>query len=202
VEWSVAIREHFAQLALQIGTRGAIGEVTALLAAGQTSSTAYLELVEQHGVARERWFQKDRLDLVIGFVRSILELGPLNPEHLRDVTQLKEFLHVAEGELASERPAEIASLLQEQLEIILADREITEQEDLYQVELQRAFDLGYDQYLLLIRTVLEKVWADLSAIAVEDSAHPEALRIRNQLIALEPMYRLAVAQPRTLGALY
>jgi hypothetical protein len=202
VEWSVAIREHFAQHALQIGTRGAIGEVTALLAAGQTSSTAYLELVEQHGVAREGWFQKDRLDLVIGFVRSILELGPLNPEHQRDVSRLKEFLRIAEGELASERPAEIASLLQEQLEIILADREINEQEDLYQVELQRAFDLGYDQYLLLIRSVLERVWADLSVLVVGDSTHPEAVRIRRQLTALEPMYRLAVVQSRTLGALY
>jgi hypothetical protein len=202
VEWTPAIREHFAHLALQIGTRGAIGEVTALLAAGQTSPTSYLEVVERHGVARELWFQKDRLDLVIGFVRSILELGPLNTEHQRDVIQLKEFLHVAEGELASERPAEIASLLQEQLEIILADREINEEEDLYQVELQRAFDLGYDQYLLLIRTVLEKVWADLSAIAVGNAVSPEAVRIRKQRTTLEPLYRLAVAQPRTLGALY
>lgn len=202
MEWSAAVREYFTQVAIERGAQSPIGEFIALLASGQAAPGLYSEVVERHGLLREHWFRNDRLDLVLGYVRAALEAGPLDRERQRDVTHLKEWLEIAEGEFATHRPVEVATLLQGQLEVILDDREISEAEDLYQVELQRAFDLGYDQYLAFTRTVLERVRSDLSMVNADALAGPARARLRRQRAALEPLYCLAVAQPRTLGALY
>jgi hypothetical protein len=201
MEWSTAVQEHFSRLAREIGTRGPTGELIALLASGHSEPIAYHEIVERHGVARETWFRQQSLDLVLGYARACLETGALDANRQSDISHLKEFMDVGEGEFATQRPAEVASLLQEQLEMILADGVIDENEDLYQVELQKAFDLGYDQYLLFTRVVLERVWARLSHMA-DNATDLEAGWARRRLYALEPLYRLAVAQPRTLGTLY
>ncbi|MEP6689783.1 MAG: hypothetical protein ABJD07_01435 [Gemmatimonadaceae bacterium] len=202
MEWSAAIREHFARVADERGVAGPAGELIALLATGWTEPGAYLEVVDRRGVRREVWFHKDRLDLVLGFVAFALEIGRLDADHLRDVTQLKEWLEVADGEFAAFRPAEVATLLQAQLEDILEDFEIDSPEDLYQFELQRAFDLGYDQYLTFTRPVVERVWAELAGTVAIASAASNAstMQLRRQAAALEPLYRLATSHAPRIGA--
>jgi hypothetical protein len=202
--WSGELRAYFTNLGITAGTGGPIGQVVALLASGGASRLAYRELLDRHGLRREQWFHKDRLDLVLGLVSTYLETGEFNSDRQRDVSQLKEFLEIREGEFAEFRPAEVATLLQTQLDYILQDREIDSSEDLQLAELQRAFDLGYDQYLSFVRRVLERVWRDLSIGAAELESERGAVdeAIVRQIAVIEPLYRMAISQRRTLGALY
>lgn len=202
MEFSIAVREHFAQLAIRRGTRGAIGELTEILASGQTAPEQYHEIVLRDGLEREIWFRKDRLDLVLGYVASVLESGTLDSDRQRDVLMLKEWLDIAEGDFAMYRPSEVAVILQNQLEIILADWQVDEAEDVYQVALQTAFDLGYDQYLAFTRVALERAWAELSTLTEAGESCQSNSVLQGRRAALEPLYRLAIAQPRTLGDLY
>lgn len=202
LEFSVAVQEHFAQWADRRGTRGAIGELTGILASGKADPERYHEIVARDGLEREIWFRKDRLDLVLGYVESALETGSLDRERQRDISALKEWLDIAEGDFARYRPSEVSAILQKQLELILADLRVDEAEDVYQVVLQTAFDLGYDQYLAFPRVTLERAWAELSTLSETAGSRPSTDHLQSRRAALEPLYRLAIAQPRTLGDLY
>lgn len=204
MDWSPFVRDHFSALAEAHGTSGPVGVLVGLLASGELSEGAYKAHVSQLGLGREEWFRKQRLDLILGFVERALEQGPLTPERQQEIAHLKLALKVAEGEFAALRPVEIATILREQLAVVLADGEIDHGEDVYQVELQRAFDLGYDQYLTLGRSAFEHAMqALLDHQAALTQGYPdEQERIGRRIAALEPLYRLATARPRTPGALY
>jgi hypothetical protein len=134
--------------------------------------------------------------LIIGYVREALQSGTLAATHLSDVRILSLCLAVPAGEFMDLRPAEIAALLGDQLDRILEDAVIDDEEELYQVDLQAAFGLGYDDYLMLVRRAFERAYADLSARAARGESVADKLR------AIEPIYRLAISRPRTLGALF
>jgi hypothetical protein len=184
------------------GTRGAIGELVELLAREQVSPHQCREIIARDGLEREVWFHKDQLDLVLGYIESVLEAGTLDKDRQNDIAALKDWLDIKEGEFAMYRPSEVAAILQRQLETILADWQVDEAEDVYQVALQTAFDLGYDQYLALTRVVLERAWAELLSLSDSKVDSHSSIVLQKRLAALEPLYRLAVAQPRTMGDLY
>lgn len=204
MDWSSFVREHFCALAESNGIRGPVGTIVALLASGRLSLASYDAHVTEHGLEREEWFRKQRLDLILGLVSSALEKGALALEHEQELARLKLALRVEEGEFAALRPVEIATILRQQLEVLLEDGEIDHAEDLYQVQLQRAFDLGYDDYLSLGRGAFESAMRErLERQVIASKRDPEAYeRISRQIVVLEPIYRLATARPRTPGALY
>jgi hypothetical protein len=115
---------------------------------------------------------------------------------------LKKIFEVEEGEFLRHRPVELATLLGAQLDMILEDSVIDPSEDVYQVALQEAFDLGYDQYLALCRRALEHGWFRLWEALREQRDPYLAQYLRERIDDLEPLYRLAQMQRRTLGALY
>jgi hypothetical protein len=193
---SRTLQAHFSGLAASAGTSGPIGEVVHLLSVGELTPTVFGALCRKHGLQREQWFRGQVLDLVIGYVQDALRSGALTSAHQADVRILSMCLDISAGEFVDRRPAEIAALLGEELERILDDDVIDDAEELYQVDLQTAFGLGYDDYLTLVRTAFERAHADLSARAARGEAVGAKLR------ALEPIYRLATSRPRSLGALY
>lgn len=191
---------YFRNLSENQGVEGPIGELTAYLAGGNIDSSYYQTVVEKYGLASERWFEGQRLDLLLGYTQSCIDAGErlttLQIEHLK---LLRSFLRIRDGEFASVRPAEVATILREQLHLILTDAFIDTEEDLYQTQLQNLFGLGYDDYFRMTRVVFERVWDDLK-IEYNSLMHQEITVAK--MVALEPLVRLAVAQTRSLGALY
>jgi hypothetical protein len=100
------------------------------------------------------------------------------------------------------RPAEIAAILNEEVEIALADGLLDEQEELHLVRLQIALDLGYDDFLRLCRGSLERGIQALNdeAISRADAGCPADLEIK--IASLTPLASLAKMQRRSPGALY
>lgn len=188
----------FAALGAAQGTAGPIGELTAHLATGNRDPLVYREVRERHGFGAEPWFQAQRLDIVLAYARACSERGRrLSDGQLAELRALRSFLHVRDGEFAENRPAEVASIVREQVEEILADAVINDAEDVYQVEFQAAFGLGYDDYLSMARIVFERVWSDLQR---EESAGNGSPAERKRA-ALGPIVRMATARARTSGAL-
>lgn len=198
-----AVARHFTKVVAAGGDQGPIGELAAVLATGRLDRAALWAVFERHGAEREAWFRRQLLDLVLGYVDAALtDTDSLSAETLADVRALRSALHIADGEFMTLRAAELAAIMRGQLERILDDAVVTDAEELEQVDLQAAFGVGYDDYLLLTRTAFEAAYSALrdqeacagSAEAIDD--------VRRKLAALEPVYRLATARQRTLGGLF
>ena len=199
------LRSHFSTALADGGSTGAVGEILLLLSQGVLDGREFAEIIKKHELHREPWFRHQRLDLIIGYVNALLSDGELDSQSLKSIKTLKKCLEVAEGDFVSLRPAEVAAVLTGQLEQILEDDFIDEMEDLRQTELQAAFDLSYDQYLQLTRAEFERAMASLqerSELAKRTRDNNSARLLDERIAALNPIYQLAISQPRRLGALY
>lgn len=196
-QYSPLLRTHFASMERELGGHGPIASLIRLLAEGELTDEAFQQVAESNGVRKEPWFRGQLLDLILGYIRTALSDHPrLSSENQQDVHRLRRHFEVGDGEFMERRPAEIAAILNEQLAAILEDGIIDAEEELYQVELQAAFGIGYDDYLRVCRLAIENAFFDLTARAERDSD------VRPKLRALEPLYRLAALQSRTLGSLF
>ncbi len=194
---------HFSQLVATHGGRGPVGELAAVLATGRLDRAALRDVLDRHAAEREPWFRRQVLDLVLGYVDAALaDAGELSPACLADVRALRGALHIADGEFMALRPAELAAVVRGQFERILDDAVVTDTEELYQVDLQAAFGVGYDDYLALGRTAFEAAYAALGAEEARVGTAAGVDDVRRRLAALEPVYRLATAHQRTPGALF
>ena len=143
--------------------------------------------------------------MVLEYITELLDNGPIQMGELASITNLTKCLGITEGDFVSLRPAEVATILVGQLREILKDDWIDDGEDLYQLSLQAVFDLSYDQYLQLTRTEFEKAMASLLERVRQAKHTGTQARVREletRIAALGPLYRLSIAQPRTLGALF
>lgn len=193
------IREYFASLASHYSA-GPIAELVAILADGGFDAAIIDAHIKRHGVAREDWYHRQVTDLGIGFIDHCLRRGGLDRQALANVHLLNSCLGLESGAYFRFRPAEVAARLATQMDRILEDAVITDEEELYQVELQAAFALGYDEYLSLVRGAVERAYAGLQEAAHLGST--DSRRASQNLVRLEPLYRLVTARPRRSGALY
>ena len=177
----------------------------AALAQPQASRQELEQILSSHGLSQNGAVRQQIIDLVLQFVDESLQDSGLTESLVVEIRTLKAFLEIREGEFFKYRPVEVSEILTNQLNRILGDFVIDRSEDLYQVELQAAFDLGYDQYFGLTRRAFEEtmeLW-DAQIRQAQAGNDKDALEILKQKRAgLEPFMKLAMAQQRTLGALY
>lgn len=188
--------EHFQTIVSTGVNRGPIGAIVRELAAGNLSADTFERIAGDFGVAREDWFRGQVLDLFLDYLRALLKSTRLSPEHRSRLTRLRRELAVTDGEFMLRRPAEVAAIVDEQLERILDDGIIDGAEELEQVELQTAFGIGYDDYLLVSRRAFERIHSELAPLAERSPDAAYKLRMLN------PLYLLVTSRPRTLGALF
>lgn len=123
------------------------------------------------------------------------------PEERQAIRRLKVGLGIEEGAFYARRRAEVRDVLTSQVRHLLIDESVDYSEALYQVELQRLFDLGYDQYLELTRdefkTLVDKF---IERVAADGVVRPEdAQDFRRRLSALDTVYRLTPEQRTALA---
>jgi hypothetical protein len=196
------IHDYFAQLARVREYRGPLGLLVECLGHGELTRKRRHQILGEAGLLYDLTFRKAELDLLLAFALSAMETKSFDLDHEVALRLVKEVFEVEEGEFLEHRPVELATLLGAQLDMILEDGVIDPSEDIYQVALQDAFDLGYDQYLALCRRALEHAWFRLWEALREQRDPYLAQYIRKQLDDLGPLYLLAQKQRRSLGALY
>lgn len=195
---SARAMEYFREVHQSAGARGVVGEVLGIIAGGADDAFACANAAKLHGATGEEWYRRECVDLVLGYVKHLVEDATLDAEAVRDVNVLKARLQIRHGDFTQLRPVAVARVLQDQLELLLADGHIDQTEDLYQVELQGMFDLGYDEYLALVGAVLADHWSRMSdqLARVRWRNAETATELEAKLRALEPLYRLAVGRGR------
>lgn len=137
------------------------------------------------------------LDLIIEFIQSALEDAVPIARHSMAVAHLKRYFEVKEGEFVAARANVIAQIIGERLDVILEDGVIERTEDLEQAELQRMFDLSYDEYLALGRGAIVRAFAGLSEGTPPYTGSPRSRGLKLSL--LEPLYKLATAHDKASG---
>jgi hypothetical protein len=196
------IQDHFSELWRSGAYSGPLGELVERLGTGNLTLQGRRQILGDAGALHDLDYRKAELDLLLSFVGRVIDSGIFGPDGQKAFTLLKKIFDVQEGEFVRYRPVELATLLGSQLDTILEDSVIDPSEDVYQVALQDAFDLGYDQYLALCRRALEHAWFRLCE-ALREEREPNLVKYRQgRLDDLEPLYQLAQMQRRTLGALY
>lgn len=192
-------RQIFQSYVEEHGDAGLIGRLAAHLAGGSLRRESADEIL---GSRPPAWLKPALLDLLLFYLKSVLSDHRLSTDEQFTVRELKLLLRINEGEFIDYRRAEIAALLSEQLERMLLDDHIDNSEALQQIELQRVFDLGYDQYLALTRLSVEAAVERL----IRQVEAPTSVEERNtasaKLNALKTVHLLSEAQRRRLGHRY
>ena len=130
-------------------------------------------------------------------VRALLEraelaaMGGLISENaLADLEVLKRTLQIGEGDILIYERERLARLLTSQFDLLLEDCDLTPAEDFYQASLQDVFDIGFDDYLGLIRPSLTAGWLRLDKAAESDLSE-DRFYAKQRLENLRPLCRLA-----------
>jgi hypothetical protein len=196
------IQKYFTEWIATHGSAGPHGELARWLATGEIEPSQYPEIVARHGVDRVPGFRDGVLDMVMSYAERCFVDGPPSVRDVAEIRILRRALHVADATLSDRRPVELSLILRSVFEAVLADGVIEDWEDLYLVEVQAAFGIGYDELLSLARPALEEAVANLERRLAAEPRLGDRRLAAAKLAALEPMYRLAAARPPSLGRLH
>lgn len=98
---------------------------------------------------------------ILHYIWAALDDHHLSPEELQRIRQLKRYFQLEEGDLVRFQRQGVIHLLLTEMALILRDRTVDSAEEVHQVDLQAALDLGYDQFLELIEGQLRPVVEEL-----------------------------------------
>src|ERR1043166_5042771 len=153
--------------------------LAARLACGDLSAEEAMKFIANFGLHNDRSFRGILLDWILDYIRQALASRPLAAEVADAVEPMKHVLGIREGDFYNFRPLEIKAILCGQLDLILEDGVLEDHEELAQASLQRAFDLGYDQYLALTRPRYEIALQEIRA-ALLNAKPSEIPRLERQ----------------------
>lgn len=101
--------------------------------------------------------QSESIDFIFDFVELILEDGILTLEEMNTLTFLKRYLHIKEGDfLKYHKEFKIQEIIYLQMQKIYSDLFVDNKEALTKTDLQKLFDLSYDQFLHFERKAVEE----------------------------------------------
>ena len=98
--------------------------------------------------------KKESLSLVINYARICLEDDILTEEEMHNISMLKRFLHICEGDFYKYNYNDsVKELLSCQLHKMYKDNIIDKDEALMKTDLQQLFGLSYDEFLVIVNDV-------------------------------------------------
>jgi len=114
---------------------------------------------------------------LVYYIGMALEDHHLSEEEQRQILALKRYLRLEEGDLLRSQRQAVTNLLLAEMGLILRDARVESAEEMHQVDLQRALDLGYDQFLDLVEDAIRPLVDDIFN-ELRDDPHREDLRER------------------------
>ncbi len=115
---------------------------------------------------------QEMLDLLLHFLGTCLDDHKITATEIGALGELRELLDIREGDLYRERRDAVRRLLERQIDWMEDDFRISRSEEFYLVDLQRIFDLGYDQLLDLaqphVAEILDNLHLQLSIVETPD----------------------------------
>ena len=112
-------------------------------------------LLEECNINQIEDIKSDILDLLLTYINIILDDNVITEKEARNMTLLKRFFKIKEGDFYNYKYYEIERVLDRQFDLMYSNNDIDNDEALKKVELQDLFDLGYDQFLHLIEKTIK-----------------------------------------------
>lgn len=197
---SYTLSEVFADYIVSHQPSGSTAEIADLLASDDFSKATFDELCSELGVQQSPPSKEELLDLLLFYIKLCLKDHKLTPDEMLTIRQLKIIFRVKETDLYKLKRENVKELLTIEISRVLNDKMVDQSEALHQVDIQRALDLSYDQYLELtkepIGSIVDNLIAKISADGVVTDAEREELF--RQIIALDTVYSLSPAQKRII----
>lgn len=130
----------------------AMKDALSLIIKGQVSYLDMKNCLLKHAVTIED-LKSESLSVVIDYARMCLEDNILTEEEIHNITLLKMFLRIQEGEFYEHRKEEVSAILSKQLKRMYQDNVIDKDEALMKTDLQGLFNLSFDQFLGIVNNI-------------------------------------------------
>jgi len=104
-------------------------------------------VLENHKIGNVKDLKNELLDFIIDYIEIVLNDHIISEKERKNVSLLKRYFKIEEGDFYKLRSGEIALIFHKQFEWIYADGVVTEDEEIHEFEIYGMFDLGYDQFL-------------------------------------------------------
>lgn len=116
--------------------------------------------------------REESIDVILNYIELCLEDDVLTQTEMETLVHLKRFLRIKEGDfLKYNKGKEIENILFLQLTKIFADNKVDNNEAMMKIDLQRLFDLSYDQYLAFEQRAVEEALSNGANIEDLDTCY-------------------------------
>jgi hypothetical protein len=195
------LRRVFARYVASERLESPVGAIAELVAKDELSRDAVDRVLAEYNVTVSGTFRDGLLDLILDTVRISLQDHRLTAPEQQFFRELKGYLRIPEGAFYKHRRGEVTELLSAQVRRMIDDGLVDLDESLLQVELQRLFDLGYDQYLELTREPATRLIDGLIHHITSDGrlTMSEIDALEGQLKALDRVYTFTHQQRLALN---
>ena len=154
---------------------GDLATVAEILATEDVTPNNFYEIRPRVQLSRTTTFRKGIIGLILYYVKVVVRDHELSYEEKENIRLLKTLFQVKEGEFYNLQASELSEILSQQILWIVGDREMDRSDDIYQEDLQRVFDLGYDKFVELTKDAVIKFLDTMP----EDEVHFPATEINN-----------------------
>lgn len=114
-------------------------------------------ILSARGIRRISDIKEYTPQVIIDYANICLEDGVLTDSEIKQITLLKLFLGIQEGDFyRNHLQKEVKEVLTKQLELLYADGIITPEEAVLQSDMQSLFGLNYSEYEEIIKSVATK----------------------------------------------
>ncbi len=112
------------------------------------------------------------LELILAYIRLIIQDLEISDEELLNVCLLKRFLRIKEGDFIENKSDKIAEILHHQFYLLYKNNRMEEILQEYRFRLQDLFDLSYDEFLEFERESIEGALRNGADIFEFDTYYP------------------------------
>lgn len=99
----------------------------------------------------------ESINVLVDYIEYILDDNILSQQEMESLEFLKRYLRIKEGDFfVFHKEDVIQKTIYNQMKIILADLNVDKDEAIVKVNLQKLFDLSYDQFLKFERKAIEE----------------------------------------------
>jgi len=104
-------------------------------------------ILRQHDIVDVVYIKERALNFIIDYIKMVLNDYIVSEKERENVTLLKYYFKIKEGDFYKYKYREITEILYWQFEKIYEDKIVTKEEAVHKVEVQGLFSLSLDQFL-------------------------------------------------------
>ena len=135
---------------------GIMQDITQNIRANGFDVISLQTILNKHKIGKIEYIKDKSLFFIIDYIKIILNDHTITDKERNNISLLKRYFKIEEGDLYKHKYSEIVEILNRQFEKIYEDGIITNEEDIHKFEVQDLFDLSYDQFLEIKEKYISK----------------------------------------------